>query len=130
VSRRIPGTKSEVEIEGRVKLVVAQVPGDPGRREINLATQDRVAAMPLDDLPPATVDLVNTLEVHVRKPVRLRGARRIVDRGRLEVRQPRRLHQKGGDIYPEAIDAEVEPEVDYRLELGSDFRVVPVEVGL
>jgi hypothetical protein len=47
-----------------------------------------------------------------------------------QVGEPRGLGQAVGDVDPEAVDPQVEPEAQRRLERGANPGVGPVEVGL
>ncbi len=120
---RVPRAGHEVEVERRVHLVRAQVPGEPlPVREPDLAHEHARLVVRVGDGAPAAVDVVQLVAVDVRVlaragVVRDLGQRRVLD----ELRRR---------VDADARGAAVEPEPQDVLVLAAHVGVVPVEVGL
>ena len=136
----VPVRVEELEVERLVHLRRADVAHQPLHRLYpGLAAEDaRRPVVPVEDLAPVLVDLVDAVLVPERVPRRVRP----VEVGRLvvpgveqsqrpgPVRQRRVLDQSVRHVDPEAGHATVQPEPQNVEELGADLGVRPVEVGL
>ena len=126
-----PRGHHEVEVEGRVQLVGAEIRGHR-RRALgpHLADEDPRRLVRVRDPAPGTPHVVHPGTVPLRqtavghgRPGHARGATTLVGvAGRLD--QGRR------DVDPEPVETPVEPEAQDVLELGTHRRVLPVQVRL
>ena len=126
-----PGRLEELEVEGGVQLVRADVGRQPGRTTHPRLGHERARrGVALGDGPPAAVDLVHPGLVPVGM-VQL-GVGVVVEREPEagDVGQAGVLDQAVGHVDPEAIHAAVEPELQCGLELLPDVRAAPVHVRL
>ncbi len=115
----VPGAAHEVEVEGGVQLVGAQVAREALRvRHPHLADED--APVLVGDAAPGAVDVVEFVAVDVRVGVDALDV----------VGQRRVLRDEGRRVDAYARDAALEPEAQDVLVLLADVGVVPVEVGL
>jgi hypothetical protein len=122
--RAVPRGLERREVERQVELLAGAVVGGhlAGGQQVDLAEEDPVALVVVDDLPQAADDLV-VLRGVVDVGVRRRGAGRVVGQARL-------LAQALDHVDPEPVDAPVEPEPHDVVHRGLDLGVVPVQVGL
>ncbi len=116
---RLPGAGEEVEVEGGVQFVGAQVPGEAlGVGQPHLADED--APELVGDPAPGAVDVVQLVLVDV-------GVR--VD-ALHEVRERRVLREQGRGVDAYARHPALEPEPQHVLVLPAHLRMGPVQVGL
>lgn len=129
----VPGCAEEVEEEGLVQFVGADVLGVFAcGRHGDLADQQPLPAVPggvlLAHRAPAAPHTVHLGPVPGQLVDGVAGA--LVGSGVVRVRQFGVLEQSGGDIDAEAVDTAVQPEAQHLLEVVADGRVTPVQVGL
>ena len=125
---RLQGAFEEVEVEGGVEFVGAEIVGHAAGADVGLGDEDAGVGVAVGDGAPAAEDVVDFVAV----PVRVVVLALVGEDGELcqaEVRECRVLHHAVGDVDTEAVDAQVEPEAQDRLELGPDLAVVPVLVS-
>ena len=129
-ARGVPAGLQVLEVERGVELIRAQVAREPLLGlDPGLAAEHPRAWVGVGDRPPAPVDLVHAVLIPVGGAVLGEEGFVLVARLR-DVGQPLGLDHPVGDVDAKAVDPEVEPEAQDRLELGDDLRVLPVEVGL
>ena len=122
-SRGVPRPHHEVEVEGRVHLVRAQVPREPLLvGEPDLADQHPRVGVGVGDRAPRPVDVVQLVAVEERVLAGRVLATRVGERGVLD--------RHGGRVDAHAGHAAVEPEPQHVLVLAPHVGVVPVQVGL
>jgi hypothetical protein len=120
---RLPRAGEEVEVEGGVQLIRAEIAGEPDRvGQPDLPDEHARLGVAVGDRAPPAVDLVQCVSIHERVLAgwalrRLLGERRVLDEQRRRV-----------DSHPRR--AAVEPEPKNVLVLGPHIRVRPVEIGL
>ncbi len=115
-----------------MELVRADVEGEPlGGGRPGLGDADPLlaagVAVAVQQPAPGAVDGVHPVLVEERQHL---GADQLGLGAVADVRQAGRLDHAVGDIDPEAVHPEVEPEAHDGLELGVHLRVVPVQIGL
>ena len=109
---RLPRAREEVEVEGGVQLVRAEVAREPlGVGQPDLADEHARLGVAVGDRAPPAVDLVQLVPVDERV---LAGSA-----VRLLLAELRVLHEQGGRVDPHAGDAAVEPEAQDVLVLGA-----------
>ena len=119
----VPRAAQVREVEDRVQLARAHVPGQPHRiRDPDLADQHPRLVL-VRDRPPGPVDVVHVIPVAV-------GVIRTGRHVGTDIGQVRVLGEQRRGVDPDAVRAAVEPEPQHVLELLPHVRAGPVEVRL
>ena len=135
----MPTRNQEVEVERLLRLVRADVQGQPLRRTDPRLHHEHALTGVLGQHPvPVAVDLVHTVLVEVGAGVHgLLGLALLIHISALDhvhllvpVRQALRLDHAVGDIHAESVHSAVQPEPEHAAELRPHLRVLPVQIRL